>query len=124
MGSNAQGGDEWRVLLAMSRLPGMSLVGFLRSYRADVFDQAAPEEATWDSVLARCGEACFYAHELLIQLSGVMEHIGEQIFHRDVHSRNILVEDVQKDGVAMPCFGLVDFGLAVEAPAWRKGLWR
>eukprot|EP00929_Paragymnodinium_shiwhaense_P061446 TRINITY_DN3068_c0_g2_i1.p1 TRINITY_DN3068_c0_g2~~TRINITY_DN3068_c0_g2_i1.p1 ORF type:complete len:1456 (-),score=233.90 TRINITY_DN3068_c0_g2_i1:94-4461(-) len=133
--SGGQPGSEWRVLLAMTKVPGTSLVGFLRTYRAEVFDQAAPEDASWDSVLARCAEACYYAHELLVQLAGVMEHISEHTFHRDVHSRNILVEEMQAAPAAEgahalqqqlrpPCFGLVDFGLAVDACTWRNGLWR
>merc|ERR1719490_303336 len=48
--------------------------------------------------------------------------ISTCIFHRDIHPRNMLLEDRGPD--KLPHFGLVDFGLAVNAEVWQQGGWR
>lgn len=93
----------WRVRLVMTQVPGAPLEQFLEQRRTGDARQ----------LLA---EACRYAGELLVQLVPALEHFSDRVYHRDVTPRNILV-DVRG---GQPCFGLVDFGLAVDAQQWRS----
>lgn len=56
-----------------------------------------------------------------MQVAAGMESVSAHAFHRDIHPRNMLVEE--RPG-SLPRFGLVDFGLAVGASEWRTGQWR
>jgi len=68
-------------------------------------------------------EACFFARELLVQLAPGFEHISSVTLHRDVNSHNILIDGANDPTMPLsqttpPRFGLVDFGLAVDAMCW------
>lgn len=107
------GAETWRVRLLMTRVHGEPLDLFLEQRRAR-------QEALEAGTLANGGlrqqfeEACFFAHELLVQLAPGFEHISSVALHRDVNSHNILV-DLAEDS---PRYGLVDFGLAVDSDCW------
>jgi len=70
----------------------------------------------WESCSTRFAQASRVAGELLIQLAPLLEAFSERVYHRDITPRNILIED----GPQGPNFGLVDFGLAVDATTWRN----
>jgi len=55
---------------------------------------------------------------MLQQLVPALEHLGTRAHHRDITPRNILVEKKGTDY----SFGLVDFGLAVDASKWKAEL--
>lgn len=104
------GPEEWRVRLAMTKIPGDSLNRFLDRRRQQLAKAPCrPQE--------QFACACFYARELLRQLAPAFGRISTLAYHRDVNPRNILVEDMAE----RPCYGLIDFGLAVEAAGWRVG---
>jgi hypothetical protein len=67
-------------------------------------------------------QACQFAQDLVDQLSPTMDRIAVLAYHRDVNAHNILisVEETAEQG-SQPQFGLVDFGLAVDATKWRGG---
>lgn len=98
--------EEWRALLAMTKLPGIPLNEYLKAPR--------PE-------LRNHHEACKFVLEMLLQLIPVFEHICARTYHRDAHARNIMIED---EGHRPPQFGLVDFGLTVHAKRWREADWQ
>lgn len=104
----ASGPSSWCVRLAMSRVPGAPLEQFLEHRRRG----AAGSEPGH-----HFAEACRYAGELLVQLAPALEHISSRVYHRDVTPRNILIDESGEGG---PRFGLVDFGLAVDATQWRS----
>jgi len=58
------------------------------------------------------------ARQLLLQLAPAFEHISAHALHRDVNAHNILVDDHDEP---LPRYGLVDFGLAVDAQCWQSG---
>jgi len=104
---------EWRVRLAMSRIPGESVNRFLdRRKREREAGLAEPM-----SRMSQFAEACRFARELVAQLAPAFARISTLAYHRDVNPRNILVEDLP--GSAR--YGLIDFGLAVDATKWRVG---
>jgi len=107
------GPECWRVRLAMTRLPGEPLDDFLEKQEAA---GAPPREFG-----VRFARALAVARELLLQLGAAMDQISTKVYHRDVHPRNMLLEE-RGDG-RPPLFGLVDFGLAVGAESWRAGGW-
>eukprot|EP00441_Pelagodinium_beii_P024386 CAMPEP_0197657636 /NCGR_PEP_ID=MMETSP1338-20131121/44749_1 /TAXON_ID=43686 ORGANISM="Pelagodinium beii, Strain RCC1491" /NCGR_SAMPLE_ID=MMETSP1338 /ASSEMBLY_ACC=CAM_ASM_000754 /LENGTH=487 /DNA_ID=CAMNT_0043234051 /DNA_START=52 /DNA_END=1515 /DNA_ORIENTATION=+ len=99
--------QSWLVRTAMTRLPGQAL-------ERKLTDTCPPEGQD----IRRCfAEACCYAGQLLAQLAPALEAISECVYHRDVTTRNILVAE---EGLSLT-FGLVDFGLAVDAAQWRSG---
>jgi len=101
-----------QVRLAMSLVPGTALEGFLETRRGELrseIDKVEPQEL--------CAEACLCAGRLLLQLAPILDAFSTQVYHRDITPRNIQIQE----GVEGPEFGLVDFGLAVEAPRWRAG---
>uniref|UniRef100_A0A7S2J8H7 Protein kinase domain-containing protein n=1 Tax=Zooxanthella nutricula TaxID=1333877 RepID=A0A7S2J8H7_9DINO len=53
-----------------------------------------------------------------------MERVSAQAYHRDAHARNILVADRGPGASPRLAFGLIDFGLAVDADGWRLDGWR
>mmetsp|Transcript_7586 Transcript_7586/g.12424 ORF Transcript_7586/g.12424 Transcript_7586/m.12424 type:complete len:800 (-) Transcript_7586:20-2419(-) len=127
------GPDVCRVRLAMGRVPGEPLDKFLREYRqyldlelssmsGDV--QVAAEE------MRQATQACRFAHMLVLQLPPTMERISSLAYHRDVNAHNILISvSESSSGRNDPRYGLVDFGLAVDAAKWRgdaqnPGDWR
>jgi len=96
------GPDSNQVLLAMTRVPGEDLSDFIEK-RKHTF--AFPE-------------ACRFVRQLLVQLVPIFESLSTHAIHRDVTPRNILVEN---GDVGIPQFGLIDFGLAVDASEWQSG---
>lgn len=109
-----------RVRLAMDRIPGDPLDRYLRDRRQqlDVDLASCGDELVPDTILQQVLEAYSFARELLLQLSPTMERIATLAYHRDVNAHNILVS---MDDESMPQYGLVDFGLAVDAAGWRGG---
>lgn len=115
--------SRWQVRLAMSLVPGMPLESFLGARYLKEKEQCA-DVAAWaeEPCEFRLALACQYAGELLLQLSPIVNAFSSRIFHRDITPRNILVQAKQSDGEEegqRPRFGLVDFGLAVDASKWR-----
>lgn len=102
-----------RVRLAMTKVPGCALEDFLEERRrvAAATTAAGLTVSAWD----RFSEACMFAHGLISQLAPVFERISALAIHRDVNTHNILVDAKPS---MMPNFGLVDFGLAVDALCW------
>lgn len=118
------GVETWRVRLVMSRVPGEPLDLFLEQRRKS-YETSAAGGGT--GALGWCGlpplsqqfdEACFFAHELIAQLGPVFEKISESALHRDVNSHNILIDTSNAATDPVPKYGLVDFGLAVDAQCW------
>mmetsp|Transcript_28776 Transcript_28776/g.67055 ORF Transcript_28776/g.67055 Transcript_28776/m.67055 type:complete len:560 (+) Transcript_28776:2-1681(+) len=103
------GSFSWRVRMVMTRVPGTPLEQFLEQQRRK-----------WAGLESKrhFAEACHYSGELLVQLAPALEHLSSRVYHRDVTPRNILIDD---SGPSGPRFGLVDFGLAVDAAKWRSG---
>jgi len=98
------------VRLAMTHIPGESLNRFLDRRRAKAGLFAG-------SLYHRFSEACRFARELVAQLAPAFARISAIAYHRDVNPRNILVEERG----SVISYGLIDFGLAVDATAWRLG---
>lgn len=121
--SDRAGPAEWRVRMAMTQIAGESLNRFLRRRRLELDCQNEIECATTGQPLTlphvQFAHACRVARELVSQLAAAFCRISALAYHRDVNPRNILVED--RAGDAAPCFGLIDFGLAVDAGSWRLG---
>jgi serine/threonine protein kinase len=106
----SSGSSEWRVRLAMTKVPGKALDKFLE-------EQRAPDMEVNKSLAC----ACRFVRELITQVGGRLEEIEHRgVFHRDAQARNILVHETS----ACPTFSLVDFGLAVDATGWRGGGWK
>lgn len=101
--------DTWRALLVMRRLPGQALLDALEA------GNLAPPAASRPEA-----HAFRLTRVLLEQMSPAMERVAARTYHRDAHAHNILV--AAAGGKVR--FGLVDFGLAVEAAPWRRGGWR
>lgn len=116
---------EWRVRLAMSKIPGTPLVLMLEKYRlersAGVIDGSS---TTVESVLMRLAKPCRFARDLVAQLGPSLDRIASIAYHRDINPRNILVETHEG---RPPFYGLVDFGMAVDSVKWRSdslGVWQ
>lgn len=101
-------GMSWRVLIAMERIAGSTLLETLESPRLA-------------RQLAAGSGATAIAAVLLRQLAPALAWLSAVAVHRDAHSRNILVE--LRPGAA-PRFVLIDFGLAEDAAAWQGGGWQ
>lgn len=103
---------SWRVRLVMSEVRGSSLEYALAAHRRARKGRgsvAAP-------AAAELAHACRCTCELVVQIAPVLENISAKVYHRDVSPRNIQVEGLE---AGEPKFGLVDFGLAVDAERWR-----
>jgi len=108
--------QRWHVRLAMSLVPGNSLESFLESRRQQLkacggYIDERPQE--------QYAEACLCAGELLMQLAPVLDAFSVRVYHRDITPRNIQIHE--RAAPSGPLFGLVDFGLAVDATKWRAG---
>jgi len=103
--------EEWRMRLAMTHIPGESLNRFL--------ERRKTEGKPWE----RFREAGRFAQALIDQLGPAFARISELVYHRDVNPRNILVEERLSPGGGPSelRYGLIDFGLAVDAAHWRLG---
>jgi len=109
------GSEACRVRLAMSRLPGVALDKFLQDQRG-LLDGASRQPGAPSFLASQADEACGMALALVSQLASAVEQISHLAYHRDVNAHNILIafdEDI-------PQYGLVDFGLAVDASRWRE----
>jgi len=108
--------QQWRVRLAMSLVPGISLESFLESRKKEAKLRGP---CSVDEARHQFAEACTCAGELLVQLAPIVDAISASVYHRDITPRNIQFQE--QDGQGGPQFGLVDFGLAVDAKRWRAG---
>lgn len=108
--------QKWRVRLAMSLVPGSSLESFLERRRQEA--KARAGSAT-EKPQEHFAEACLCAGELLMQLAPVLDSFSARVYHRDITPRNIQIQE--RTSPEGPHFGLVDFGLAVDARRWRAG---
>mmetsp|Transcript_114110 Transcript_114110/g.227078 ORF Transcript_114110/g.227078 Transcript_114110/m.227078 type:complete len:722 (+) Transcript_114110:196-2361(+) len=110
------GSEQWRVRLAMTRVPGISLDRFLEVRRSCYGSSGSSGIVpVQQQGTQRFVEACSLARDLILQLAPTFEHISKLSYHRDVNSHNILVDG----DVSSPVFGLVDFGLAVDLTRWQ-----
>jgi hypothetical protein len=107
------GNEEWSVRLAMTQIPGESLNRFIERHRTES-DTLRPQPTPYEQLKT----ACFFTRELLSQLAPAFARISSLAYHRDVNPRNILIDDADR---TQPRYGLIDFGLAVEATQWRLG---
>ncbi|CAE8631691.1 unnamed protein product, partial [Polarella glacialis] len=126
------GPQKWRMRLAMSRIPGEPLVLLLHRqwHRAASLEDTVPR-GTAAEALRLLAEPCRVASELLAQLGPALNELNLFAYHRDINPRNILVDGLSGQGLRGPIsFGLVDFGMAVDARQWRgsgaveDGAWR
>jgi len=118
-----EGSSLWRVRFVMTKLDGVPLDEFLANLR-EVFRKDPPSMPEGEAQALI--QACRLVRELILQVSETFDLIAGSFIHRDVNSRNILIH--QGDGHD-PRFGLVDFGMAVEARQWAglagsKGSWQ
>lgn len=111
------GEGHWRNWLAMTRVPGQPLSQLLAAKREERNAMGRAARQRQDQVELFLS-ACNFATELIAQLAPALERLGDIAYHRDITPRNILVDDRGDFG---PCFGLVDFGLAVDSALWRSG---
>lgn len=109
------GPERWRVRLAMTRISGEPLDTFLdrRLQRWDLSNV----EISPALLCEHFKEACQYSHELLSQLAPAFRLFCVFVYHRDVNTHNILIKPGEAN---RPRFGLVDFGLAVDALCWQR----
>lgn len=112
------GEQDWRVRLAMARIPGMPLMLLLEQHRLQRMngDSSDTKRQSADSFLSSLTESCRFAWELVAQLAPTLERISTLAYHRDVNPRNILIDAGEDSGLK---YGLVDFGMAVDALHWR-----
>ncbi|CAK9023577.1 unnamed protein product [Durusdinium trenchii] len=101
-------GNGYRTVMVMEQIPGEPLRqalegGQLLVPRGDPMAQAV-----------------YFASEMLRQLAMVMHPLSKRFLHRDANSQNILVQASS----GQYHFGLIDFGLAVDAMSWSCGGWR
>jgi len=64
-------------------------------------------------------QAFYFVSEMLRQLTVVMQPLSKRFLHRDANSQNILVQVSS----GLYDFGLIDFGLAVDATSWATNGW-
>jgi len=125
--------QSWRVRLAMSRIPGTPLMILLEQKRMErgmhekMRDKPESVQPSIFSsgVLRPLADACRLTRALVVQLFPTLESISLVYYHRDINPRNILVDGVDGSTVS---YGLVDFGMAVDALKWRDdsavGTWQ
>lgn len=105
------------VRLAMTKVPGESLGGFLNRWKQQV--GGVPCEHP-QALANQFSEACHWTCELISQLLPAFEAIAPCALHRDVNTHNILVETAGPVDSSSPQFGLIDFGLATEVEHWTR----
>jgi len=108
--------QKLQVRLAMSLVPGTALESFLQVRRQEA---KARGTSLRGEPRLQFAEACMCAGELLMQLAPVVDAFSACVYHRDITPRNIQIRE--QEGPGGPRFGLVDFGLAVDAARWRAG---
>lgn len=123
--------SEWRVRLAMTQIPGESLNRYLDRRRCERQRSErrrqesgrgpSPQVSEGQAPARQFAEGCRYARELVAQLAPAFARISALAYHRDVNPRNILVDDHPPENDGRPRYGLIDFGLAVDATRWRVG---
>lgn len=113
MQADALGPDLWRVRVAMSKLPGEPLCRFVERTRPPTWNDCGRERR------AHLVCATTLAKSMLLQLAPTLEFVASRAYHRDVTPRNILIEQGEDN---KPNFGLIDFGLSVDAAQWRLGV--
>lgn len=111
----------WNVRMALTRLQGEQLDGWLQKMAAAaVADQP---ETSWPSHI-RSG--CTLARRLLQQLGPTLDSLAPLAWHRDVNSHNVLVchdganDDLACSDVEQASFWLCDLGLAVDSQSWTS----
>lgn len=109
------GQKNWQVCLAMTRVLGRPISNFLEARRSE-----RTQRSEWGSLELRSafGEDCRLAHEFVAQLAPTFEYISPHVFHRDINSKNIMIDDSS----GAPQFIVIDFGLAVDTLKWRQAL--
>lgn len=105
---------QWKVRLVMTQVPGIPLERFLEAHRQAEKNRGNQPVENFPQQMAA---ACHCAGELLVQLVPTLEAFSARVYHRDVTPRNIHIQEGVGEG--SPQFGLVDFGLAVDASKWR-----
>merc|ERR1719499_1166393 len=108
--------QQWRVRLAMSLVPGISLESFLEARRREA---KACRPCSADEAREQFADACMCTGQLLMQLAPIIDAFSASVYHRDITPRNVQFQEQDTHGG--PVFGLVDFGLAVDARRWRAG---
>lgn len=106
-----QGEENWYVRIAMTRVPGEPLSRFIEEHRPCLGSSRKEKHSALSLAAA-------LARELVLQLAPTFDRIATKAYHRDVTPRNILIDR----SCAIPRFGLIDFGLAVDSLLWRTGI--
>lgn len=124
--SEQLGPTEWRVRLAMSRIQGEPLVLALQRLQTQQYTEVTQSAS---GTLGRLAEPCRVASELLTQLGPALQELAKSTFHRDINPRNIIVDGLGNASKQSISFGLVDFGMAVDARNWlgsdlNDGAWQ
>lgn len=104
--------EVWRVRLAMTRVSGEPLDCFLKQ-KARARKDGGLQERRLSQLIVY---ACRLGQALLEQLAPALERVSDLAYHRDVNAHNIMIEAADRP---VPQFGLVDFGLAVDAQCWK-----
>lgn len=116
--------QEWRVRLAMARIPGEPLMLLLEQSRIQQAQRGAVGPDQLQATMGLISESRMLAYELVIQLAPTLERISALAYHRDINPRNILIDSALS---GPPQYGLVDFGMAVDAEGWSQeedGAWK
>lgn len=110
------GPSLWRVRFAMGRVPGVPMDNFIikRLEERRVSEESGKDLTSKAAKQHQFTDACHFAKELVSQLAPTLAQISKLAIHRDVNSRNVLVDGSPEN----PIFYLVDFGLAVSSDAW------
>jgi len=106
--------QRWRVRIVMSEVHGRPVEEILAWHQRS---ERLKSTITLQECCGRFDDACRFAVLLVTQLAPLLEAFSPKVCHRDVTPRNIQVAGIE---AGRPQFGLVDFGLAVDAEMWRK----
>lgn len=113
--------NNWTVMIAMERVPGIPLDDFTKDTKL-----------SYQEGVALC-------RELLEQLCPTLERVAPHCVHRDINAHNIMLHAPVTPSTASetgprddrpaisdnkPRFTLIDFGLATETTSWRTGDWK
>lgn len=114
------GSGAFRMRLAMSRVCGAPLDRFLSERQVCLQKICEPiENSPAQSHSHLIAEAFHFGRALITQIVPAMEFITSLAYHRDVNAHNILISIQECREGSEPQFGLVDFGLAVDAALWK-----